>query len=70
MAAAARSMSVQEAVEGLGFGRFQKLLLAVCGVTWAADGAEVLLLGVETKRQALSDTVSDTQVQQAETISV
>ena len=37
--------TVQEAVDRIGFGKFQKLLLAVCGVTWAADAAEVLLLG-------------------------
>src|ERR671912_619561 len=37
--------TVQEAVDQIGFGRFQKRLLGVCGVTWAADGAEVLLLG-------------------------
>jgi len=43
--AAARPLTVQEAVDRIGFGRFQKRLLAVCGVTWAADGAEVLLLG-------------------------
>src|SRR5215213_10571697 len=43
--AAAGSLSIQEAVDRLGFGRFQKRLLAVCGVTWAADGAEVVLLG-------------------------
>jgi MFS transporter, putative metabolite:H+ symporter len=42
---AAGALTVQEAVDRLGFGRFQKRLLAVCGVTWAADGAEVLLLG-------------------------
>jgi len=38
-------MTVQEAVDWIGFGRFQKRLLGVCGVTWAADAAEVLLLG-------------------------
>jgi MFS transporter, putative metabolite:H+ symporter len=43
--AASRALTVQEAVDRLGLGRFQKRLLAVCGVTWAADGAEVLLLG-------------------------
>src|ERR671914_194893 len=37
--------TVQEAVDQIGFGRFQKRLLGVCGVTWAADAAEVLLLG-------------------------
>jgi MFS transporter, putative metabolite:H+ symporter len=41
----AGTQSVQEAVDQIGFGRFQKRLLGVCGVTWAADGAEVLLLG-------------------------
>jgi MFS transporter, putative metabolite:H+ symporter len=40
-----RTSTVQEAVDQIGFGRFQKRLLGVCGVTWAADGAEVLLLG-------------------------
>ena len=40
-----RAISVQEAVDRIGFGRFQKRLLAVCGVTWAADAAEVLVLG-------------------------
>src|SRR3712207_2052539 len=43
--AAMRTLTVQEAIDRIGFGRFQKRLLAVCGVTWAADGAEVLLLG-------------------------
>ena len=40
-----RTVTVQEAVDRIGFGRFQKRLLGVCGVTWAADAAEVLLLG-------------------------
>jgi putative MFS transporter len=40
-----RTSTVQEAVDQIGFGRFQRRLLGVCGVTWAADGAEVLLLG-------------------------
>jgi MFS transporter, putative metabolite:H+ symporter len=43
--AAARAIPVQEAIDQIGFGRFQKHLLGVCGVTWAADAAEVLLLG-------------------------
>jgi MFS transporter, putative metabolite:H+ symporter len=42
---AAGALTVQQAIDRIGFGRFQKRLLAVCGVTWAADGAEVLLLG-------------------------
>ena len=43
--ATTRAITVQEAVDQVGFGQFQKRLLGVCGVTWAADGAEVLLLG-------------------------
>jgi putative MFS transporter len=43
--ATAGAQTVQEAVDQIGFGRFQKRLLGVCGVTWAADAAEVLLLG-------------------------
>jgi len=43
--ATTRTSTVQEAVDQIGFGRFQKRLLGVCGITWAADGAEVLLLG-------------------------
>lgn len=43
--ATTRTVTVQEAIDRIGFGRFQKRLLGVCGVTWAADGAEVLLLG-------------------------
>jgi hypothetical protein len=34
--AAARAIPVQEAIDQIGFGRFQKRLLGVCGVTWAA----------------------------------
>jgi len=40
-----REMTVQEAIDEIGYGRFQRRLLAVCGVTWAADAAEVLLVG-------------------------
>lgn len=42
--AAERGVSVEEAIEQIGYGRFQRKLLAVCGVTWAADAAEVLLI--------------------------
>ena len=38
-------MTVQDAIDEIGYGRFQRRLLAVCGVTWAADAAEVLLIG-------------------------
>ncbi len=45
MSATAGALTVQEAIDRIGFGKFQKRLLAVCGVTWVADSAEVLLLG-------------------------
>ncbi|MDQ3431948.1 MAG: MFS transporter [Actinomycetota bacterium] len=38
------SLTVQDAIDALGFGRFQRRLLLVCGVTWAADAAEILLI--------------------------
>jgi putative MFS transporter len=44
MASATESLSIEEAIDRVGVGRFQHRLLAVCGVTWAADAAEVLLI--------------------------
>lgn len=38
-------LDVEDVVDGLGFGRFQRRLLLVCGVTWAADAAELLAIG-------------------------
>jgi len=40
----AGSLTVQDAIDRIGFGRFQKRLLGVSGVTWAADAAEVFLI--------------------------
>src|SRR5688500_7228117 len=37
-------MTVEDAIDHVGFGTFQRRLLWVCGVTWAADAAEVLLI--------------------------
>jgi MFS transporter, putative metabolite:H+ symporter len=42
--AAAGRLPIDDAIDRIGFGRFQKRLLAVCGVTWAADAAEVFLI--------------------------
>jgi MFS transporter, putative metabolite:H+ symporter len=42
--AATPVLTVQDAIDQVGFGRFQRRLLLVCGVTWAADAAEILLL--------------------------
>ncbi|HEU4657618.1 MAG TPA: MFS transporter [Capillimicrobium sp.] len=38
-------LDVQQAIDRVGFGPFQRRLLLVCGVTWAADAAELLALG-------------------------
>lgn len=40
-----RTLDLQEAIDDIGFGRFQRRLLIICGFAWAADAAEVLLLG-------------------------
>ncbi|GGM09007.1 MFS transporter [Deinococcus aerophilus] len=37
--------SVDGAIDTLGLGRFQWRLLAICGLTWASDAMEVLLVG-------------------------
>ena len=39
-------MHVEEAVDRAGFGAFQRRLFLVCGVTWAADAAEIFLLSM------------------------
>jgi len=44
VASAAGRLAIDDAIDRIGFGRFQKRLLAVCGVTWAADAAEVFLI--------------------------
>ncbi|MBC7317825.1 MFS transporter [Candidatus Bipolaricaulota bacterium] len=37
-------MTLEEAIERVGFGRFQRRLLWICGAGWAADAMEVLLI--------------------------
>jgi putative MFS transporter len=43
-AATSGSVTIDDAIDGIGFGRFQRRLLGICGVTWAADAAEVFLI--------------------------
>lgn len=43
----------ERALEGVGYGRFQRRLLVVCGLGWAADAMEVMLLSFALP--ALSD---------------
>ena len=38
-------LSLDQAIDRIGLGRFQRKLLAVAGVSWAADAMEVLLIG-------------------------
>ncbi len=40
-----RSMTIDDAIEHIGVGRFQWRLLLVNGLTWAADAMEVLMIG-------------------------
>jgi MFS transporter, putative metabolite:H+ symporter len=42
--AATKSMTFDEAIGHIGFGRFQIKLMIVCGLGWAADAMEVLLI--------------------------
>jgi MFS transporter, putative metabolite:H+ symporter len=40
----AASMTFEDAIREVGFGRFQIKLLVLCGLGWAADAMEVLLI--------------------------
>ncbi|GAA5504365.1 putative niacin/nicotinamide transporter NaiP [Deinococcus xinjiangensis] len=40
-----QAQTVDGQIDQLGLGPFQWRLLAICGLTWAADAAEVLLMG-------------------------
>jgi len=39
-----QEMTFDEAIDRIGFGAFQRKLLAICGAGWAADAMEVLLI--------------------------
>lgn len=39
-----RQLTLDQAIEQIGFGRFQGKLMAICGMGWAADAMEVLLI--------------------------
>ena len=41
---AARTLTIGEAIEEIGVGRFQYKLLAICGASWAADAMEVIII--------------------------
>lgn len=39
-----KTLSFDEAIQQIGFGRFQKKLMALCGLSWAGDAMEILLI--------------------------
>ncbi len=39
-----RTLTIDEAIEEIGLGRFQYKLLAICGAGWAADAMEVIII--------------------------
>jgi len=40
----ANAMSFDDAIQRVGYGRFQRKLMILCGLGWAADAMEVLLI--------------------------
>lgn len=38
------AITLDEAIDSIGFGRFQRKLMLICGLGWAADAMEVLLI--------------------------
>jgi MFS transporter, putative metabolite:H+ symporter len=38
------SITIDQGIEQAGFGRFQKKIMAICGLVWASDGIKVLLI--------------------------
>jgi putative MFS transporter len=38
------ALTYDQAIEQVGFGRFQKKLMVICGLGWAADAMEILLI--------------------------
>lgn len=43
---AATTMTYEDAITTVGYGRFQRKLFVICGATWAADAAEILMLAL------------------------
>ncbi len=56
-----QSVSYDEALEKVGFGRFQRRLLVVCGLGWAADAMEVLLVSFALPAMAAEWSLSPIQ---------
>lgn len=56
-----RTLAYDEALEKVGYGRFQRKLLAICGLGWAADAMEVLLVSFAMPSMAAEWSLSKGQ---------
>ncbi len=54
-------LTYDQAIEQVGFGRFQKKLMWICGLGWAADAMEVLLIAFALPAISLEWNLSNTQ---------
>lgn len=57
----AAAITYDQAIESVGFGRFQKKLMVICGLGWAADAMEVLLIAFVLPAVGQEWGLSDTQ---------
>jgi putative MFS transporter len=56
-----RTLSYEEALGGVGYGSFQRRLLVICGLGWAADAMEVLLVSFAMPLMAAEWSLSKAQ---------
>jgi MFS transporter, putative metabolite:H+ symporter len=56
-----RALSYEEALAGVGYGTFQRKLLLICGLGWAADAMEVLLVSFAMPSMAAEWSLSKAQ---------
>jgi MFS transporter, putative metabolite:H+ symporter len=56
-----RALSYEEALAGVGYGSFQRKLLLICGLGWAADAMEVLLVSFAMPQMAAEWSLSKAQ---------
>jgi putative MFS transporter len=55
------ALSYEKALAGVGYGRFQRKLLLICGLGWAADAMEVLLVSFAMPSMAKEWSLSPAQ---------
>jgi len=55
------SISFDDAIQQAGFGRFQTKLMIICGLGWAADAMEVLLISFALPDIALEWNLTNAQ---------